>query len=192
MIGKIKRRPKYIATFIAALVFIILAFLGFAQLGRPAVGTVSNQTQSQDAATAPVTQVQAKGKYASFNYPSNFSVLSAPKPSGNVLETFAYAKKPFPFWFLNAEVAKLPSGNLVDEGSYNLRIKDTARYRYSSVSINGQTINTFFDSSEGYAKVAFVPHGQMLFTLSLNSSDTPNADKLNQIFTDVLKSLQWL
>jgi hypothetical protein len=192
--GAAKRlKTKKLLISLVCVVLIGLAAVIFTSLNGPSVGTVNNQVlPASDSQPPPTHQVDVKGKTITFSYPSNFLAKGTETPSGNEIETFAYVKQPSPFWFLNITVSNLTSGNLSDDGSYNMRALDTARYKKSQEIINGATATTFFDSSNGYAKTAFMAHSGKDISISLQSNDTPSADKLDQIFDGVLKSLRWL
>jgi hypothetical protein len=193
--GSRAKRLKIKRLLLAAVIILVVGLLIiiFKSLDKPAQGVINNQVlPSSESKPVQVTPVAATGKYVSFKYPSSFSVTPSTKAEGNELETFAYVKQPSPFWFLNITVSSLPSGNLSDDGSYNMRSLDAARYKKGQLQINGTLVTTFYDGSDGYAKTAFIAHGGKLFSLSLHSNDTPNADKLDNVFADVLKSLKWL
>jgi len=186
----VKNKYLLIALFVLLFFGVIGAFMKY--LSKPAVGIVSHSQFDPSAETANPKYLTRTGKYIAFSYPGNFKAAPQPQPSGTELETFSLARQPSPFWFLNITVSSLPSGNLNDDGSYNMRILNSARYKKSSLSINGVSVTSFFDATNGYAKTAFISHDGKDVSVSLQSNDTPNSDQLDQVFENVISSLKWL
>jgi hypothetical protein len=188
--GKVKIK-HFIAAFIIILVG-LAAFI-FINMNQPAVGTVSPViVNSRAPATDSLATTQVKGKYVSFYYPSYFEVVQAAKNSGNELETYNYVKRPTPFWFLNLQILTLPTGNVTDDGSYNSRHVNPSRYKLEYVIVNGQRVSVFSDQSGGYAKAAFLPHGNKILTVSLGSADSSISVKLDSVMAQVLNSVSWV
>ena len=194
--GKSRRWPRASRRRLASVAVLVIVvaglFFAISYLSKPAVGTV--QTTNYDTEAAPPQQVhnvKAVGKYVSFTYPSNFTALAAVKPAGTQLEILNYAKTDIPVWYLNTQVSSLPSGNLLDDGSYNMRRLDSSRYKLEYWQAGASSVPVFVDSSAGYNKAAFVAHGGKLFTVSITSGDTTNNSTLDATLHQVLNSLEW-
>jgi len=171
-------------------VLILLAGLGvfLHGLSGSSHGSI-NSPQFTTKKPAPVTYLKVSGKYLSFNYPSDFGVSPAEKPSGNELEVFSYIKRPSPFYFLTIVVSELPSGNLSDDGSYSSRLSQPDRYQKSSRLINGQLIYVFSDKTSVYAKAAWLAHGNKDVSVALSANAATAS--LDQTLSTVLQSITW-
>lgn len=177
---------KTIGLVLAAVALIVAVGLGVSLSGS-SQGSITNPPAPK--APAAITQVKASGKYISFSYPSDFGASPTQKASGAELETFAYIKRPSPFYFLNITVSNLPSGNLADDGSYNSRLVQPERYSATTTLIKGQAVKVFSDTSSAYAKAAWLVHDNKDVSVAL-STDSAD-DGLDQILKNVLASVAW-
>ena len=168
------------------------AYLFIRSLNQPAQGVIT--TSSSPSATGSPTQswLVQRGKYVSFDYPSDFSAAPADKPSGVQLEIYKYVKNPWPFWYMSDAVSSLPSGNLSDDASYNLRLVSPAKYKHEKWDIDGSAVDVFSYQGGGYEKTAFIAHSGNLLTVNINSADTESSAKLDTIMKHVLDSVRWV
>lgn len=187
---RITRRRVFIGSVILTMATVV-GFIGY--MNKPAYGTV--QTNNPQLAVANESSkpsfLSIKGRYLSFSYPSAFTRIPAAKPTGTQLEIFSFTKSPSPFWFMNAEVNTLTSGNLADDGSYNMRRLNPSRFKLDKWVIGSKKIDVFSDNSGGYAKSAFIAKGHELFSVSVTSSDILHTSELDSSLRGVLTSLEW-
>jgi len=89
-------------------------------------------------------------------------------------------------------VSSLPSGNLSDDASYNLRLVSPAKYKHEKWDIDGSAVDVFSYQGGGYEKTAFIAHSGNLLTVNINSADTESSAKLDTIMKHVLDSVRWV
>src|SRR5258708_1440660 len=139
---------KKIIVFIIIIVVVLTAVILLVEsLNKPAQGVISTP---QAAAPPTVAYLSESGKTASFQYPTTLHKAKADVLSSGDLEKFAYVSLQVPPWNLNIQIRKLPSGALVDDGSYNLRKTHPEQYHEQKTVINGQNISIMSDQNAGY------------------------------------------
>ena len=177
----------------ASIVLLLAAFFIYKNVvGKSAVGTVKYHPLAQQATSSIATaqQVIAQGNYIKFSYPSSFRQIPTDIPKTPQLETFDFMTKSAPFWELAMGVSQLPGGNLRDDGSYNMRFLNPEKYKLEKLDINGQSIAVFSDSSEGFAKAAFIQHSDMLLSVALTGSG--DTDTMQNQYKQILQSIEWV
>jgi hypothetical protein len=182
-------KARRIQLVISALVILAIGF-GLVQLsstGSEGQPTVVDTTSAGAPAPELVSQT---GTYIGFSYPSSFSKIPAEQLGGNQLEAFSYLKRPSPFWHLNIEINRLPSGNLADDGSYNARKRETAIYDHSFWLVNGNQVDVFSDKTAPYAKAAFMAQNHLMLSAALTADSADNS--LDPILLNTLKSVYWI
>ena len=187
-----QKRNKRIALAVSIALLLSALFIYKNVVGKSAVGTVKYQTSSQQAVSsvAAAQQVNAQGNYIKFSYPNTFRQIPTDIPKTPQLETFDFMTRSSPFWELAIGVSQLPSGNLRDDGSYNMRFLNPGKYKLEKLDINGQSISVFSDSSEGFAKAAYIPHNGMLLSVALTGSG--DIETMQNQYKQILQSVEWV
>jgi hypothetical protein len=161
-------------------------------LTGPAEGNIdqtSSRSLNYSAPLITVKNIQAAGKYIRFNYPDSYRPVPIDKPALPQLEAFNFVTKNAPYSELALGVSRLASGNLNDDGSYNMRSLSPDKYKLEKWSVDGAAVPVFVSLQEGYGVAAFITHNGMLLTIAMSGQ----GDKL-QMQKDVqavLKSLEW-
>lgn len=189
-----RQRQKILKrTLLGVLILVSLATLLIYKnvVGKSAVGSVVPRSDLEQVASAPknIQQINAQGNYIKFSFPDTFRQIPTDIPKAPQLETFDLMTKTSPFWELALGVSQLPSGNLRDDGSYNMRSLNTQKYKLEKLDINGQSVPVFSDSSQGFAKAAFMPHGGMLLSVALSGAG--DQDTMQSQLVTVLTSIEW-
>jgi hypothetical protein len=184
-----KIKARHIGLAVSILVIAVAAFLVYRLSSTGAQGQVS-PPEITPPPTPAVHLESDKGTYIGFSYPDSFSKIPTEKLSGNQLEAFAYLKKPSPFWYLNIAISRLPSGNLADDGSYNARQKDPAKYEHLYWRVNGNQVDVFSDKTAAYAKAAFVAQNHLMLSIALTADSSDNS--LDPTLLNTLQSVYWL
>lgn len=95
---------------------------------------------------------------------------------------------------VNISVKTLPEGGLSGDSSYQLRVKNPARYTMSSESVNGQQVVLASDAQAG-AITAFMARGSYLATVSASSGvSNPSGDNnetQRKVLQPVLEAWRW-
>jgi hypothetical protein len=179
----------------SALIFLVFlcaaaCLLFFKTLSGPAEGIIDNRANlTPNPAPQTPKDIPVRGKYVNFTYLDSFRALPVSKPSSSQLESFDYVTKHSPFWELVVGVSSLPSGNLNDDGSYNMRSSAGVRYKLEHWDIKGVLVPVFSDTTENYSKVAFLAHSGKLLSLALSGSGDKVSMQAEQM--RVLNSLEW-
>jgi len=184
--------PKKWLLLVPVLIVAIAGYLFIASLSKPAKGVIAASQAPAQPASQPLTWLVQTGKYADFEYPSDFDAKPADKATGLQLETFKYVKNPWPFWNMTDTVSSLPGSSLSDNADYNLRQVLPAKYQHEKWDINGSSVDVFSYQGGQYEKTAFIAHQGKLWTVDINSADTESSAKLDSIMRHVLGSVRWV
>jgi len=138
----------------------------------------------------PTQSAPVIGRYIKFSYQDNYRTVPSAKLVDPQLETFDFVTKHSPFRELALSVSQLPSGNLKDDGSYNMRSRNPDRYSLEMLEINGRSVPVFTDKQEPYSKAAFISHNAMLLSVALSGQGDSERMQAEQM--DIIKSVEWL
>lgn len=144
---------------------------------------------SQQSSGSPVT---ARGKTVSFQYPDVLHQTKADALSAGDVEKFSFVNPAIPPWDLDIQIRRLPSGQLADDGSYNLRLHHPEQYTEQELTINGTPVPIMSDQTAGFGKVAFLTHGGLVAEVALTSTDTADNNQLQAALMKVLQTWHWL
>jgi hypothetical protein len=187
---KPKGSKKYVLLGGGILFLLAIVMIGHS-LSSPAEGSIKDSAPVSSAPAKAPGQVRTDGKYISFVHRDDIKQVPADQPGGNELEVFNLVRKPWPYWYLNIGISRLPSGNIADDGSYNMRALNPGRYKLEHWSLNSTNVAVFSDLSGGYSKAAFVSHGDKLLTAAISSDDAAKVDQLDAALKQVLTSVEW-
>lgn len=185
----LKLRTKVIfggfAVIIIALVFLIKALNG------PATGTITN---TPEAVVPSVSTLTATGKTFSFEYLSSFHQIKNDVLGPLDVEKLSLTNPQTNPWHLDITIRKLPSGNLSDDGSYNLRKLNSQTYSEQTVTYRDNTFYIMTDGTGGYSKVAFLLNKAkgLDANISMTSASVSDTSKIDQAYTQVLSTWKWL
>jgi hypothetical protein len=174
------------------LVAIKLTSLAF---NRPAQGTISttNGTEQPAQAGIDLRPEPISGTYVSFSYPRGLTRTADSKLIGPVVAMYNFSHHDVESWNLAIEILVIPSGQLADNNSYQLRKINPNTYQESHITVNNQLIDIMTDKTAGgFSKVAFLVHGQYQATVSLYGDDANGLGDLQSTFTMVLGTWHWL
>lgn len=193
-ISKLKILLLILAAVIIALVVFAIIFL--IKLDKPVSAKVQSTQESASGILAyniNLTPVYQSGKYASFDYPKGLKLVSTTLGASSSLEDFTYYVKDIYSWTLAIDVGSYPDGVLSENSSYLFREENPHTYSKSSETIHGMPITIMTDNSfsGGFSKVAFIPYGNYIATISLMGNDTSGIGPLVTTFNMVLGSWHW-
>lgn len=132
------------------------------------------------------------GKTISFSYPSTLHLAKADALSSGDVEKFALVSTQEPPWNISIQIRKLPSGQLTDDGSYNLRKTHPELYKEQQLTLGQQKVVIMSEQNAGYAKVAFLVHGGLVAEIAISNSSSLNNTMLDQAVNSLISSWQWL
>lgn len=188
----LKRHARWVVAGGILLVIIGAGLAVYGSLSSPVNGSVNSPAPATKSTTAP-TLAHAQGSYASFSYPSTYSKAAASPPAGTMVEAFALANRgAVPPADIDVSILQLPSGQLADDGSYHYRQVDPSKYRPETWTIAGASVPIMDDTSGGYAKVAFLVHGQLVAEISVSCTSSADSTTLDNDLKIVITNFKWL
>jgi len=130
--------------------------------------------------------------YVSFDYPSIMIANQPQPPTLPIVDNIVFSYPDAQSWLLAVEIYKIPSGNLSDNSSYEVRIINPTTYLLTQSTINGKSVPIFTDTtSSGYSRVAFLISGNYQASVSLFGNDASGTTPLANTMAMVLNSWQW-
>jgi hypothetical protein len=182
---KIGSRRKRLAVGTIAALLVIAVIAGFiAVMKSPANGSISQNTASGTRYSDPYAKPgRYDGKYISFTYPADYQKLNTHKPEGGTIESAEY----YSTLHLSRDLTiTVQREALQDETGYLLRVKQSDIYKAVSSSPG---LWEFVKSGDSDSEiVAFMPHGDMLASLSITA---PTQQDLQGDMDIVKNSLKW-
>lgn len=162
--------------------------------GRPTSGgTVPRTKRLAKPAVLPASNLQ--NDYFQLALPTGYRVQAGNAETPGILYTQTLIK-PANFGSLIVVIAvkAMPEGGLSEDSSYRLRSQQTTRYKLSSQTLAGESVQIANDS-QAAAVVAFWPHSGYLATISVTSgiSDPGADDNADQVaaLRTLLAAWQW-
>jgi len=187
---------KWLAVLPIIVVLILITAYIFSRLNHPVTAQVK-ATQWQASSTAyniDLTPTPMVGSYVSFDYPRGLHLVSTALVSVPSVEDFTYYAKDISSWTLAIDIARTPTGVLTESSSYTLRKDNPQAYSESFTTVNGQSTTVMTDTTvvDGFSKVAYLTHGNLVATVSLIGNDAAGTQPLQITFAMVLNSWRWL
>jgi hypothetical protein len=179
---------------VIAIVVLLVVFEIISKLNQPAQGVISAPSSAQLAEVSlNLTPTPGGGRYASFNYPAALNQTASGKLVTPVVAAYEYSYRDVESWNLAIDILLIPSGQLTDNNSYQVRKINPQQYQESHVTVNNQSIDVMTDKTvSGFSKVAFLIHGQYQATVSLYGDDPSGVGDLQSTFNMVLDTWHWL
>jgi hypothetical protein len=180
------------------LVFAAVCIFGLrhvlSRINQPVVATmkIDQASKNQPVNQIDLTPVNEKGNYATFNYPKGlrFKPTSAVTP---YVEEFYFTARDIETWILAIDVVPLKGGNLMSDSDFMLRLNNPALFTENRQTVNGAVVYIMSDkSAAGFSKVAFLPHGSLIASVSLQGDDATGTQPLMTAFKTILNSWHWL
>ncbi len=176
-----------------ALVIILLFIVGGIGINR----SMSGPSSGDVSASKPIDSVSIKtlsveGKTFSFQYPDVFVPTPENSLSANDIEKMSFVYRKESPWNLDISIRSMPSGNLIDDSSYAIRVADKEKYSDQVSTYAGGEIHIVTDISGGYNKVAFIPQARMIAYVSLRSLSGADNISLNKALNQILTTWKWL
>jgi len=187
-----RRRLLKTLLIIVPLVSLIVAGVLVAKAANSPSEGVVQASKSLPAKQDSESVLTVRGKTASFQYLSVLHQTKADALSAGDVEKFSFVNPAVPPWDLDIQVRKLPSGQLADDGSYNLRLHHPEQYTEQKTTINGALIPIMSDKTAGFGKVAFLTHGGLVAEIAMTSSGTSQTDQIQASLLKVLQTWHWL
>jgi len=187
---------KILLTIMALLLIlsVVMSIIAYNALNQP----VSSHTIHEVASTTKL----AKGvslvpktfytKYVKFNYPAGLILRPTQKAPIPNLINILFTASNIEVWVLAINVS-LSSNGIKGNSDYILRAEDPGRYQPTQFIINGVNILVMNDTqANGFAKVAFLSHDNMVATVSLTGDSPQGLTSLQRTFNMVLAHWTWL
>ena len=159
----------------------------------PSEGVIkTRQVASAAPRQGPGALMKIHGKTVSFQYPHTLYRTKADVLTAGDVEKFSFVNPTVPPWDLDIQIRTLPSGQLADDGSYNLRLHHPEQYVEQKLTINGALVSIMSDQTASFSKVAFLTHNGLVAEIALTSTDTANTDQLQSALLTVIQTWHWL
>jgi hypothetical protein len=186
--------PKAYAKYV-----VIIGLCVFGVLGWSLFANAPNETRSATShkKTVPTPRLDlsplaVNGSFADFTYPAIFSVAPSNAVIAPVVAVYNYRYHTLQTWNLDITIVRVPGGHLLDNDAYKMRTLKPETYQPSSLSVGSQSVPVMSDISvDGYAKVAFLVHGQYQATVSLVGTSVNGTSDLETSLQQVVASWQW-
>jgi len=185
---------------IAILVVIVFGlWFAWRQISSPVEGTtvVTDASKSLNQSKKPKTPgaTDIKTNYFELALPAGYRTQSTSTSVPGLLYQQTLIKpSTMGSVVVNISVKTLPEGGLSGDSSYQLRVKNPARYSMSSESVNGQQVVLASDAQAG-AITAFMTRGGYLATVSASSGvSNPSGDNnetQRKVLQPVLEAWRW-
>ena len=180
---KIQRRQQ---AAIAASVLVVVA-LGVIVYWSGASHGGTIHAHKDQATVADTADKVLSSDRISLNYQNGYAKRILP-PTDNNIELYELTAPTVYDKRLSVELTRLPSANLSDDGSYNLRRVHPQQYQERLVTTQyGQA--HIMVKTDGTEQTVFLPHSGMLLTLAFVSAG--ELDKLPAEVNAVLASFRW-
>ena len=165
----------------------------FRLINQPAIGSINPVPPKSKPATRfkpPMTTL--RGKTITFEYPNDLHQTTPDKLSVNDIEKFSFLHAQLPTWNLDIQIRKLPTGNLADDGSYNLRKQYPQQYREQKLTINALPVSIMTAQTGSFDEVAFTAQGDRVAEVALTSSQGTVGDPaLHEALVNIFRNWQW-
>lgn len=174
-------------------IIVILLFILFSITKRyfnsPSVGTINSTTTNTPKATSLLS---AEGKTFTFSYDSAFRPVQSDSLGSGDVEKFNYVAMQTSPWNLGIQIRNLASGQISNDGSYNLRKTNPKVYTEQLVTLNSNVAYIMTSNAGGYNKTAFIVHKNLDAAITLTSNSSADSQKLDDALNQILFSWQWL
>ncbi len=189
-------RPIRIIIGIILLLLFGGSFWLFWLINSPVTGrgtSVTGLVSSKLPAPATPKLLTLSGKHFSFNYPAVFSPMKLDSPITPILENYLLVKHQLNAWNIAVQIESLPSGNLLDDGSYHFRKVKADVYSEKIVTIAGMSVHEMSNkTSSSFSTVAFFTHNGLMASLSLSGGNINDKEAMQSIMGNILSSWKWL
>lgn len=180
---------------IVILVIVLVRFLVY-EINKPVTAKVTEKLGPEDTASFNIdlTPVKCSGTYISFDSPKGLPLTSRALISPISVEDFTFHVRDVYSWTMVVDVIKTPSGQLDQSSSYTTRLNNSSVYSQNFETINDERVAVMTDTTfnEGFSKVAYLTHGDLIGIVSLIGNDTSGTEPLTKTFNMVLSSWTWL
>ena len=191
----IKNRSKK-TWFTLGLVLLLVISVGLIakNLSSPSQGTIKVASKTTVQPKGPDEAVRIDGKTISFSHPSRFHQGNQLTLDAADIEKYALLNPQTIPQNITIQVRKLPSGNLSDDSSYNLRKLYPNKYIAETKTINGNSVVIMSEPGAGFSKVAFLTHNGLEAVVASTSSSTSTVDAagMQSALDKILGGWQWL
>jgi|GEM_PF-3072242 len=191
VLAKSRRRPSTRLIVWGVVLILMLSVSGYFLylISQPAQGVVTT-TVTTTATKVVQSPRTVRGKATSFKYPADIQAVQPDVLAVGDVEKFLFIRSQLSAWSLAIQVKRLPSGNLSDDSSYNLRRQNPAQYSEQQMKINGLPV-TVMSNTASSDKVAFLLHNGLVAEVAVSGTSKDDA-RSEAAFTLVLNSWEWL
>jgi len=185
-------------TILACFVGVIVAGYWFATyVAAPSQATIMPSTAALNEPSSTglfdYTPVPVHNAYFSFSYPASMHAYAQQPVKAPELADYSYGYQDIESWQLAVSAQTLAETSLSQDSSYIYRTQHADQYQLSNTTINGYPVAIITDTkAAGFSKVAFMLHGSEVIHISLYGNDTSGISMLNNVFTQILHSVQWV
>lgn len=175
---------------------IALLVIGFSllihQLRKP-VSASNISTAGNTSIPMPPQPILVDGTYAKFSYPGGMQPMTGMEgPMGEEVAVYNYKMPDTVPWHLAITINHLHEPGLSYDTNFLVRKNHPDQYQQSTLTANGNTFTVMTDTQAGgFAKVAFVLHGDLSADISLTGDDSSGDTTLAQAFQQVLTAWRW-
>lgn len=184
------RSKKFWVRLFGLIVLVGLVVFAVITLNAPSEGTIKTAAP-RDNSPAKTSYNKVDGKTVSFSVPSRFNRLEDEKLTAQEAEKFRFLNAQTLSQNLSVTVRKLPSGSLLDDGSYNYRKVNSAKFTFENKTFGDKTFVIVSEPAEAFNKVAFITNNGLEGVVALNSADINASAELQKSLDHILESWQW-
>lgn len=183
------RSKKFWAMSSGLIVCAVLIGLVVATLNAPSEGTIKQGVVKGTSISQTYTRVD--GKTVSFSVPSRFHRQADEAITAQEVEKLLFLNPQTISQNLSVTIRKLPSGSLLDDGSYNYRKVNSAKFTFENKTVGNNNFVVVTDPADAFNKVVFVTHNGLEGVIALNSTDVSATDELQKTLNHILENWQW-
>ena len=190
------KKQLFIGGSLLIVIFLIIAAVIFAQkLTKPysTAAKISQTSSTQLTYSIDLSPINHSDHYVTYNYPKGLHLKSSSLIGPTSVDDNLYFAKDIYSWQLAIDIASTPTGQINQTSSYQFRKDNPQEYKEKTEKINGQIVDVMTDSyfDNGFSKVAYLTHGDLVATVSLIGNDSSGSQPLVTTFNMVLNSWQW-
>ena len=183
------RSKKFWATSCGLVGLVVLVVFAAAILNAPSEGKIKQGVVKGTSTSQTYNRID--GKTASFSVPTRFHRQADEATTSQEVEKLLFLNPQTISQNLSVTVRKLPSGSLLDDGSYNYRKVNSAKFTFENKTIGDNNFVVVTDPADAFNKVAFVAHNGLEGVIALNSADVSATAELQKTLDHILESWQW-
>lgn len=182
---------RLITVTIVGLFLIGIAYWATRYVASPTSGIVQQGTVTAAQTPKPTWRTINTG-YISYQVPSDYRTTPSDSFSAPILAATTYREYQAQPLRVTILVKSLPSGQLADDGDYNYRQSNPGLFTTTSLAVNNQDIPVFISTTDTSALTAFLVHGQLAVTVSMQGGSPEQADETVAEYNRIVGSVQWL